>query len=70
MLRGDLLGRQDAEEEAIAEYELALRDPNWAAVAQQRIWQLRPPETEEEKLRRQFFGGDDAEEEGSTDNGS
>lgn len=70
LLRGDLLGRQDAEEEAIAEYELALGDPNWAAVAQQRIWQLRPPETEEEKLRRQFFGGDDAEEEGSTDNGS
>ena len=71
LLRGDLLRRQDAEEEAIAEYELALRDPNWAAVAQQRIWQLRPPETEEEKLRRQFFGGDDAEEEeSSTDNDS
>ena len=67
LLRGDLLRRQDSEEEAIAEYELALGDPNWAAVAQQRIWQLRPPETEEEKLRRQFFGGG-ADEEGSTDN--
>ena len=70
LLRGDLLRRQDAEEDAIAEYELALRDPNWAAVAQQRIWQLRPPETEEEKLRREFFGGGDDDEEGSTDNDS
>jgi hypothetical protein len=33
-------------------------------VAQQRIWQIRPPETEEEKLKREFFGGDeDAAEE-------
>ena len=70
LLRGDLLRRQDSEEEAIAEYEIALGDPNWAAVAQQRIWQLRPPETEEEKLRRQFFGGGDEEEVGSTDNDS
>ena len=68
LLRGDLLRRQESEEEAIAEYELALGDPNWAAVAQQRIWQLRPPETEEEKLRRQFFGGGGDDEEGSTDN--
>ena len=70
LLRGDLLRRQDSEDEAIAEYEIALRDPNWAAVAQQRIWQLRPPETEEEKLRREFFRGGDADEEGSTDNDS
>ncbi len=70
LLRGDLLLRQGAEEEAIAEYERARKDPNWAAVAQQRIWQLRPPETEEEKLRREFFGGGDADEEGSTDNDS
>jgi tetratricopeptide (TPR) repeat protein len=58
VLLGDLLNRGGAEDDAIAEYEKALADPNWSEVAQQRIWQIRPPETEEEKLRRQFFGGD------------
>lgn len=58
VLQGDLLRQQKApEDDVIAEYEIALKDPNWAAVAQQRIWQIRPPETEEEKLRKEFFGG-------------
>ena len=42
--------------DAVASFELARIDPNWEAVAQQRIWQIHPPETEEEKLRREFFG--------------
>ena len=58
LLRGDLLRAREApEDDVIAAYETALADPNWAAVAQQRIWQIRPPETEEEKLKRAFFGG-------------
>ena len=62
MLRGDLLMRREAHEDTIiAEYEVALQDPNWAAVAQQRIWQIRPPETEEEKLRKSFFGQGEAD---------
>lgn len=62
MLRGDLLMRREADEDAIiAEYEVALKDPNWAAVAQQRIWEIRPPETEEEKLRKSFFGQGDGD---------
>ncbi|HJP31116.1 MAG: tetratricopeptide repeat protein [Candidatus Latescibacteria bacterium] len=57
VLRGDLLKQNAAPEDTvIAEYEVALKDPNWASVAQQRIWQIRPPETEEEKLRKAFFG--------------
>jgi tetratricopeptide (TPR) repeat protein len=64
MLYGDLLMQSKApEEEIIAEYQVALQDPNWAAVAQQRIWQIRPPETEEEKLRKEFFGSSAATEE-------
>lgn len=58
VINGDLLHeKQASEDDVIAEYEIALEDPNWASVAQQRIWQIRPPKTEEEKLREQFFGG-------------
>ncbi len=34
----------------------AMADQLWRDMAQQRIWQLRPPETEEEKAKRKFFG--------------
>ena len=63
LLRGDNLVREGDEEGAIAAFEKAKADPAWEKVAQQRIWQLRPPETEEEKLKRQFFGGEEAQEE-------
>ncbi len=45
---------QGDEEEAIAAYEQAMADQLWRDMAQQRIWQLRPPETEDAK--REFFG--------------
>ncbi len=62
VLNGDVMSRKGLEEQAIAAFEIALDDPDWRGVAQQRIWQLRPPETEEEKLKRAFFGetGSDA----------
>ena len=63
LLKGDNLVREGDEEGAIAAFEKAKADPVWEKVAQQRIWQLRPPETEEEKLKRQFFGGEEAQEE-------
>lgn len=63
MLQGDHLVREGDEEGAIAAFEQAKADPAWEKVAQQRIWQLRPPETEEEKLKRQFFGGEEAQAE-------
>ena len=63
LLKGDNLVRAGDEEGAIAAFEKAKADPAWERVAQQRIWQLRPPETEEEKLKRQFFGGEEAQEE-------
>ncbi|MBT6146318.1 MAG: hypothetical protein HOH74_12850, partial [Gemmatimonadetes bacterium] len=56
ILQGDLLYEAGKEDDAVASFELARIDPNWEAVAQQRIWQIHPPETEEEKLRREFFG--------------
>jgi tetratricopeptide (TPR) repeat protein len=56
VLNGDIMSRKGLEEQAIAAFEIALGDPDWRGVAQQRIWQLRPPETEEEKLKRAFFG--------------
>ena len=63
LLKGDTLVREGDEEGAIAAFEKAKADPAWEKVAQQRIWQLRPPETEEEKLKRQFFGGEEAQKE-------
>ena len=62
VLKGDIMSRKGLEEQALAAFEIALDDPDWRGVAQQRIWQLRPPETEEEKLKRAFFGepGSDA----------
>ena len=62
LLKGDNLVREGNEEGAIAAFEKAKADPAWEKVAQQRIWQLRPPETEEEKLKRQFFGGEETQE--------
>lgn len=56
ILRGDLQFEAGNEEDAVASFESARTDPNWASVAQQRIWQIHPPETEEERLRREFFG--------------
>lgn len=56
VLRGDLLVVEGQEEEAIAAYERAMSDPLWRDTAQQRIWQVRPPETDEEKAKREFFG--------------
>ncbi len=67
VLRGDLLVHYEAPEDSvIAEYEKALHDPNWASVAQQRIWQIRPPETEEEKLKKSFFGQSSAKDDGGS----
>ena len=57
----DLLLREGAEDEAVTAYEKAMSDPAWERVAQQRIWKIHPPETEEEKLKREFFGGQDDE---------
>lgn len=62
LLKGDELLREGDEEGAIAAFEKAKISPVWEKVAQQRIWQLRPPETEEEKLKREFFGGGEAQE--------
>lgn len=56
VLRGDMLISEGEEEEAIAAYEQAMADPLWRETAQQRIWQVRPPETQEEKAKREFFG--------------
>ena len=56
VLRGDVLAQRGDEDEAISCFLKAQADPEWRAIAQQRIWQLRPPETAEEKLKRGFFG--------------
>ena len=61
LLNGDILLREGDEEGAIAAFETAKSNPVWEKVAQQRIWQLRPPETEEERLKREFFGGEEGQ---------
>ena len=62
LLQGELFVLQGKEDAAIAAFERSRQDPEWEKVAQQRIWQLRPPETEEEKLKRDFFGPGDEED--------
>ncbi|MFH1571300.1 MAG: tetratricopeptide repeat protein [Gemmatimonadota bacterium] len=57
LLQGDLFVLQGNEEKALEAFGVAMADPGWHDVAQQRIWQIRPPETEEERLKRAFFGG-------------
>ena len=56
VLMGDLQVVKGSEEEALSAFHRATADPEWEAVARQRIWQIRPPETAEEKLKREFFG--------------
>ncbi|MEE2658119.1 MAG: tetratricopeptide repeat protein [Candidatus Latescibacterota bacterium] len=58
IIDGDLLQAAGDEVAAVAAYQRAKSDPNWEAVAQQRVWQIYPPETEEERLKRAFFGGE------------
>ena len=64
LLQGELLILQGDEDAAIAAFERSRQDPEWEKIAQQRIWQLRPPETEEEKLKRSFFRGDEEDQTG------
>ena len=64
VLKGEIMTRRGFEDQAIAAFEIARDDHAWRGVAQQRIWQLRPPETEEETLTRAFFG-DSASKAGS-----
>ena len=64
LLQGELLVLQGDEDAAIAAFERSRQDPEWEKIAQQRLWQLRPPETEEEKLKRSFFGGDEEDQTG------
>ena len=55
VLNGDYYLKSGREDLALAEYEKALNDPLWKANAQQKIWTVRPPLSEEEKKRREFF---------------
>ncbi len=64
LLQGELLILQGDEDAAIDAFERSRQDPEWEKVAQQRILQLRPPETEEEKLKRSFFGASDEDQTG------
>ena len=55
VLMGNFYREQGDTNSAIAEYEKALSDNAWKSGAQQFIWQIRPPKTEEEKAEQEFF---------------
>ncbi len=55
ILKGTWHREQGRPDEAVAEFEAALADERWEPVARQFIWQIRPPETDEEKAERNFF---------------
>jgi len=40
---------------ALKQFAAALEDPAWRSYAQQMIWTIKPPLTEEEKQKREFF---------------
>ncbi len=46
------LGQMD---KALAEFKIAMKDPEWKSSAQRLVWQIEKPETEEEKREREFF---------------
>ncbi len=55
ILRGNILENEGKEDEAIKAYTVALKDKDWQDDAQQFIWRLRPPKSEEEKAEMEFF---------------
>jgi len=65
ILMGNYYRERGEDDKALKEYEAALADETWKSSAQQSIWQIRPPQTEEEKKEQEFFrrGRDKAEKE-------
>ncbi|MCD6308516.1 MAG: tetratricopeptide repeat protein, partial [Candidatus Latescibacteria bacterium] len=55
ILKGNYYRDRGETDMALAEYEIALRDEAWQSSARQFIWQIRPPQTEEEKAEQKFF---------------
>jgi len=55
ILMGNYYHKRGENDKAIAEYEAALKDERWKDDAQQFIWQIRPPASEDEKAEREFF---------------
>ena len=55
ILMGEYYYSLGEKENALEEYRRALQDERWKNDAQQLIWQLEPPETDEEKAEKKFF---------------
>ena len=55
VLKGEYHKKKGAKEIALICFKKALSDSTWGKYAQQMIWEIQPPLTEEERLRRQFF---------------
>jgi len=66
ILMGEYFRGRGETEKALKEYKIALQDSNWRASAQEFIWQIQPPESEEEKAEREFFNSGKARQNGST----
>ncbi len=55
ILLGESYRTRGENDKALEQYRIALQDDRWKTSAQQLIWQIEPPETEEERLEREFF---------------
>ena len=66
ILMGEYFRSRGETEKALREYEIALQDSKWRASAQEFIWQIQPPETEEEKAEREFFNSGKTRQNGNT----
>lgn len=55
VLAGEYHKNKGAKELALNSFKKALSDPTWGEYAQQMIWEIEPPLSEEEKLKREFF---------------
>jgi tetratricopeptide (TPR) repeat protein len=55
VLKGEYHKKKGAKGIALICFKKALSDSTWGRYAQQMIWEIQPPLTEEEKLKRKFF---------------
>ena len=55
VLSGEYYLKEGHKDEALEQFTAALVDPAWKSHAQQMIWSIKPPLSEEEKRKRDFF---------------
>jgi len=66
ILMGEYYRNRGEDDRALEEFTKALEDEKWRASAQEFIWQINPPESDEKKAEREFFSSGKARKNGQT----